>query len=340
MVRDSSTRGVALLLGIPVDFMEFTARVSSSDWLSKFNVPDEDQSAAERAIAARWESEYLPLVAQPLRDLVAVAAGFQIAVHTRATLKSLREATTGCDTVILFAHWKGPEILSDDFIKPLLPSEFMKRVEGEQAGLGRWLLEQFRDLETPRRNFRLREYLGWVCGLPHRPKNQNIRDIFSEAIERPSGKCRVPTDEFYQVLESDVSRGSRIRDELDRMFQGLIRPGNRLELFDGLHSKEVVEAAVYEDFQGIIDLTTCTSTVLADYIARRRQQRIRTVQFPTVQEFVWAAQCVMLALRLLVEQKIPYQEARLHAANIIQCALVEMVQAEKGAKGRGKNGKS
>ena len=119
------------------------------------------------------------------------------------------------------------------------------------------------------------------------------------------------------VLEHEITRSARRRDEIDAMFVGLLRPGNLLELFDGLHGKEVVESAIAPGVTGILDLTTCTSTVLADYIAARRHHEIRTVQFPTVQEFLWCAKCVEASLQLVVVNAMPYQEARRLAGNAI-----------------------
>jgi hypothetical protein len=51
---------VALALGIPVDYEEFSQRVSCSDWLSKFYDPELNQAELEHSFSARWNSEYSP----------------------------------------------------------------------------------------------------------------------------------------------------------------------------------------------------------------------------------------------------------------------------------------
>jgi hypothetical protein len=134
--------------------------------------------------------------------------------------------------------------------------------------------------------------------------------VLTDALSHPPGEDARGRDGVDIVLESEVTRKARRRDELDELFHGLLRPGNRLELFDGLHAKEVVDDALDQRFDGMLDLTTCNSTVLADFLARRRRQRLRTVQFPAEQEPWWAAQCIDLALRLFVRESLDYQEAR------------------------------
>lgn len=116
---------------------------------------------------------------------------------------------------------------------------------------------------------------------------------------------------------------------MDRLFERLIRPGNRIELFDGLHSKEALESSLFAHFDGTLDLTTCTSTIVCDYISRVRRNRVRTVQYPAVQEFVWCAHCVMLALRMVSESGRPCQEARLMASEIVAAAAREIAKEAK-----------
>ena len=103
----------------------------------------------------------------------------------------------------------------------------------------------------------------------------------------------------------------------------MIRPGNRLELLDGLHRKEAFEEAVAPDFDGVLDFAACTSTILADYVAHRRNNRVRLVQAPNTIEFVATAPIVASTLELLAQGPFSYQEARTHARQLwdgVECA--------------------
>jgi hypothetical protein len=143
--------------------------------------------------------------------------------------------------------------------------------------------------------------------------------ILREALDADIDEPRLD-DAVDEVAEHPVTRSARRRDALDALFQGLLRPGNRLELYDGLHSKEAVEAAIAPTFEGVIDLTTCTSTVLADHVSAKRRFRLRTIQFPTVQDVLWGANCVKAALQIQHTTGVTYQEAR-------QIAYIELEKA-------------
>jgi hypothetical protein len=101
----------------------------------------------------------------------------------------------------------------------------------------------------------------------------------------------------------------------------MIRPGNRLELLDGLHSKESFEAAVAPEFEGVLDFAACTSTILADYVEHRRRNRLRTVQAPNPIEFVASAPIIEGTLELFARGPFSYQEARTHARELWEGAV-------------------
>jgi hypothetical protein len=96
---------------------------------------------------------------------------------------------------------------------------------------------------------------------------------------------------------------------MDGLFSGLLQPGNRLELFDGLHDCHSVARAIDQTYQGTLDLTTCTSTILADRIGQHHRWRFRIVQFSENQEPIYAAS-VLEATLALMEQGLDYLDAR------------------------------
>jgi hypothetical protein len=134
----------------------------------------------------------------------------------------------------------------------------------------------------------------------------------------------VTSDGVQRILELAITRMSRRRDVIDYVFQGLLQPGNRLELSDGLHTKEETEVAIVGSFVGVLDLTVCTSTVLGDYIAARRKNALRTVQFSAVQELLWGAKCISETLRLVAKECLPYLAARGMASDIIEQAVRQL----------------
>ena len=311
--------GAALLIGVPVTFPDFVARVGESDWLSRFDESEINDGDRNAWLSARWQSEYDPLVAQPLSELVDLARTLDVDVRTGATLQVLREVTGTCDVVILFGHWKGHEIVADDLIRPVAARAFLSRAEADRAPLANWLQEQLRDFADREENLgKPHAAWNWLARFHSTKRLYSVREILAEAVENFTG------EEIASVLESYIVQCARKRDYVDQLFSGLMRPGNRLELFDGLHPKQDCEAALREEFTGTLDLTTCTSTVLADYIGAMRKQRVRTVQFPAVQEFAWHSQCVAVALQMVAEQGIPYQQARRNAAEIVRIAVLEL----------------
>jgi hypothetical protein len=277
---------VALVLGIPVEFEEFSQRVSCSDWLSKFNDPELNEAERETSLRARWNSEYSPLVAEPLQELIATATKMDALVCPRSTLATLTTLTSEYQVVILFAHWKGSEILNADLIAPIQVSDLIERVHGDQTWIGSWLEAQLKMLVSSRQVEGVgRRLLNRWLGLFRRRQRLSLRNVPSEGMALSAKRPRPGTNGVDYVLECNAARIAHERDHLDSTLQGLLLPGNRLELFDGMHSKEAVESAVWQQFEGIIDFTTCTSTVLEDYIATKRKHKLRTIQFPTVQEF-------------------------------------------------------
>jgi hypothetical protein len=325
-----SLGSAALLIGIPVDYDEFSLCVGKSDWLSKFDDADSTDTEREESINLRWRSEYEPLVAAPMQELINVADLEHVKVVRRATLADLRDVSSTAHIVILFAHWKGAEVLHEDISRPSRAEDFLERVEKASSPLGLWLKLHLEQL-CHSRNSTSRHIGGswwWRFVDAFKRPSPSLRDLLSEAISVYAKSKVAPTDGVDEVLVSTGTRAAQARDCIDDLFHGLVRPGNRLELFDGLHSKEDVESALCKDFNGILDLTTCTSTILADYVAAKRGHKFRTVQFPSLQEFIWAVHCVITAIRLCTKQGMSYQSARKTASDIVETTSKSLSEVE------------
>jgi hypothetical protein len=226
--------------------------------------------------------------------------------------------------MILFCHWKGAEVEADDVVAPIQISDFLSRVLRDESEMGRWLLPKFETLvctdEKPKVGL-LSRIFGPAKGIAG---TLTVREVLSAAVyfEKPAKREGNQFTDF--VLESAVTRQAHRRELLNALFHGLLRPGNRLELYDGLHNKEAVDGALDQKFEGTIDLTTCTSTILADYLGNRRDQKLRIIQYPTVQQFAWCAECVNIALKLYMREGLTYQDARLTARNLLAAAVQEV----------------
>jgi hypothetical protein len=327
----ASVEDIALLIGVPVDYEEFEQRIKTSDWLSKFYDRGSEPALLAQSVKARWEQEYSPLVADGLQKLLEIAEKLNIQLFRSATIEALGRATQTKQVVILFAHWKGPEILNDDFIVPPNATKFAAEVHGSESPLADWLRSRFSEIETSNGG---RGLLSWssISRALRRTKRpvKTVREVLNDALHTPLvDNNRNQIIGVDEVLEHNVSRSARRRDEIDRLFASLLRPGNRLELFDGLHSKEQIEAAIAPTFGGILDLTTCTSTVLADHISKKRHKRLRTVQFASVQEFLWCANCVAGTLQLVANGGMSYQSARVTASAVLEESIKELSQNPK-----------
>lgn len=311
---------IAVLIGIPVDFEEFVSRVSISDWLAKFYQPNLLPAEQQAALAVTWEEDYEPLVAQPFRHLIERAKDLGIEVSTKATLRDLADASATKEVIVIFSHWKGPEILLGDLLDNLNRNTLRFQVVQRREPIAQRIQAELDKLEnTSKQTIGARLLQRWWARSSVSPRS--IREILFAVIEEALPES---DDGIDEVIESKSVSQAKSRDELDSILTGFIRPGNRLELFDGLHSREEVELIIAKAFNGVLDLTMCTSTYLADYISARRKRSIRTVQFPNVQKFDWAVNCVALTLEIAVKEKVSYQEARRSANQLFTGAVLDL----------------
>jgi hypothetical protein len=291
---------IAILIAVPLSKDDFLRRVRESDWLSKFLDPTLDVQSLNRSLDERWAKEYFPLVAEPLLNLVDVARGLGAEVKTHVRLGDITEMSTNKGVIIIFAHWKGAEVTYDDISGSMNVQKFIDKAKASDTSIARWIVSHL-DRQGSRK-VRLDDVLNdsLICELPHHAESDS------------------PI-----VLEDNISRSSTRRDEIDTIFHGLLRPGNRLEFFDGLHDKVAVASAISPSFVGVLDLSACNSMVLGTYLAGRGHNRFRTVQFPKVVDFLWAATVVKGTLSLMAKGGFDYQEARLTATQLLDVAVRE-----------------
>lgn len=317
---------IIILIAVPLNFTEFSLRVCISDWLAKFHQPHLTPAEQQDALRISWEEEYHPQVASPFQDLIQQARRLGVEVLTRATIADIGKASAADkEVIIIFSHWKGPEILAAD-LRENLDRKALEHLVGCQEGaLARRIQVELGKLDAPSKQALSMRMLHWFCSRISRSP-RSIQDILSAATSETLAEKAEAIDE---IVESRSISQARCRDSLDLLLNGFITPGNRLELFDGMFSKEAVDRAISKDFKGVLDLTMCASTYLSDYISARRRQDIRTVQFPTVQKFAWAARCVGVTLEIAVREELSYQKARLLATQVFTNELMELARGRK-----------
>jgi hypothetical protein len=228
---------IAVLLGIPTtldEFVELAERESSWDYGRPM--------VAGRTPAVAYREIYEP-VAAAASHLTDNAARGGYTVVRRASLGDFRDAGRRFDVIVLVAHWKGAWVQRDDMLTG-------------------WENRLSRD-SSPE------SVLGLLSGSCRERSTDRFVDATNELIE--SGELRrfLP-DAFrnYEVHPRILEALSR--DLVDEAMAGALVPGNRLELFDGLHSMQAVDGALAGEFRGLLDLSCCTSSVLATFLQMTR----------------------------------------------------------------------
>ncbi len=315
---------MALLFAIPVTREEFLSRAADSDWLSR----DHSESLGpgtlpvdnEETPVTRYCSQVLPV----LNDLLEYASEVKVEVICRATLESLRSATEKFDVVTLLAHWKGAEVISKDIVTGADKRDFAMRVKDDMTPLGQWLFRRLSEPESARvgKKAGLAQWLG-LRSKSVSPQDRSVKDVLNDALSVDMPEASGAEDGIDLTIEHETTRAARRRDELDRLFDRLLNHGNRLELFDGLHSRDEVEAAIAPRFTGVLDLATCRAMVLADFLSARRRHSFRTVHLTHRLRPRWAAASVFATIHLVREKGLGYLEARLIASKWLKQQAID-----------------
>jgi len=305
---------IGLLVGVAATFDDFVECAATSDYLLKFKPAENDPDRRLRLKAA-WDETYNPMVGSPITELIDQARRLGVTVFPRATLDDVRTASARCGVLIVLTHWKGSEILYEDISPACTTDMILDRARLHPGSLAAWMIEKTANHKGG----------GWF--FRGRRKPPSIIKLLREAVELGWGT--EPRDRIVDAQEAlSVTLRARRRAEIDKMFAGLICPGNRIELFDGLHTKEMFERAISQTFHGLLDLTTCTSTILADHVSRTRAASLRLIQFPEEQESLWHVECLSIALELTVRHAVTYPKARLLAESSLKAALAEFTKTD------------
>jgi hypothetical protein len=190
--------------------------------------------------------------------------------------------------VILFAHWRGAKVAASDLLA-----------------------------EPEILSAKLREHP--LFRSSHLSDADSIVDAMNSAIEQTRLLQDLPLTVAGAASRSRSISQTLCRDLLDEYVIGLLMPGNRLELFNGLCTPDEVEQAVHAEFHGELDLALCHSEALATFLDLRRGDRIRHVHWPSLLHPVPQLLKVATTLERLaveggsyIEKRLLLEEAEIH----------------------------
>jgi hypothetical protein len=189
-----------------------------------------------------WSLRYDRIVAAA-QDLITEVRALKGAVVTQATLADVSTAASQTDTLLLFAHWRGPVVVATDF--RTTPSAIIDKITSSGHGC----LQAFQSTLAPLRDD---------------PNPETLAELLTEGIKDGSVLQHAP-DIQRLAGPSKVIASALSRDLLDEALKSYIHPGNLVEMFDGVHTPKAIADAL-GPFKGEIDLGTCYSMALATYL--------------------------------------------------------------------------
>jgi hypothetical protein len=201
-------------------------------------------------------------------------------VHEQATLAHLRNASLGCKVVVLFAHWRGAKVDRNDLLAE--PESIWQQLS-----------------KHPRfRNSYAGDTLSVVDALNKAIEDMRLLDELPPTLAAAAGRSR----SIGQTL---------CRDLVDEYLDGLLTPGNRLELSGGLCTLGAIDEAISSEFEGELDFALCHSEAVATFLDLRRGDRLRHLYWPSLLHPVPQLLKVAATLELLAKEGGSYIEKRM-----------------------------
>jgi hypothetical protein len=262
----------AVLFALPADRRDFDRAARQEVWADYGRL-----LLGGRPPDQVWTEQYSRIV-PAMGELTGAASHCGALIIKRATLADVGIASELCDVVIVVGHWRGWVVSENDFRSdvPTIVRTLHQRcrmVFSDRASAA----DLARDLTTCVENGSL--LANYHRRLAHMAVHPSLRQTLG-------------------------------RDALDEILGELIAPGNRVELYDGLHTPCAFDAAIDGGFRGMIDLATCNSVALATVISMRRGAAVKVVHTLDLVD-PWTC-CVVLAdtFRQLADGRGEYASAR------------------------------
>lgn len=179
-----------------------------------------------------------------MSELIETARQKGFTVVRRAGLEDLRRAFRESANVVLMAHWRGSQIREDD-LGPAWAEKVKRLVVDSGSAVGAVM----RALGDER------------CASP-----QTVADRLNRAIEKSELHDQWPAGLGRATGGDEILLQTLSRDLVDEAFGTVLRKGNCLEMFDGLHGPGAIARAISADFAGTFDASCCNSSILATYL--------------------------------------------------------------------------
>lgn len=253
----------ALIFGTPITREEFFAAAEGA-YISDYAT----LTLRGRQAKEVWSERYSRICAAAA-DLIEAANAAGCSIYSHATLHDLSVASRTHDTLIVFAHWKGERVSRRDL---LCDHNTLREV----------LLSSMTPAAAILRE-RIQSCLP--AGASHSAEAELAERISNEIVRGLNDVIVDGTLAFLLPNWVQMATGSALlltqalaRDLVDEALSGVLAPGNRLELFDGLHAPGDLEGAVVPGFRGTIDLGICHSVILAFYLKHFRGDNLLVIQ--------------------------------------------------------------
>lgn len=208
---------------------------------------------------ALWKGGFAK-VASAARSLSQKAAALGVMVIENATLGDVTRMFSARSVVTLVAHWRGPQVSKNDILAD--PGPIAYRLANEQSA--------FASL------FRAGEAIAPHDLVGHAGTDSIRRSRLAEVIDRRLSRFPplVPAPAGTEWSLDYLTLRHLNRAALDDWSPESFKSGNRLELYDGLHSVGSIAAAVPAEWAGIADLSNCQSAQLIQSIKGGRSDRV------------------------------------------------------------------
>lgn len=202
-----------------------------------------------------WATHFQP-VAHALDTVTPRLKDLGVEIVREATLADVGGLLRRFPVVTILGHWKGHLILPAD-IRDV--RRFARRILDDDSRVCA-LLRTLIDVPEL-------EELADAPALPELEHRRRLADLLNEAI-----KAGIP---LFQINTAGLALTElefleHNRQQLDVWFEGLLHPGNRLELRDGLFEPSRLAALIPPDYTGTIHVALCASALLQRSISGTR----------------------------------------------------------------------
>jgi hypothetical protein len=265
-----------LAMALPLNYDAFCKDLSSG-----YSMDYAYGMTADRDADDAWKKIGAP-VANLCSELANDADRLGVRVCPAATLPELGSLFSERSIVTIVAHWKGPRFSTRDLLVD--PKLFIDRIRDSCDELSIEIAAHL----PPNNN---------ICeGISLEGRQSSLADMLNRAL------IESPTFLSHRFLEKrssitaidDLELMSERRRQLDHGYPEIFRPGNRLEMRDGLHAVESIMNVIPSDWKGTIDLALCHSAYAAHLVKDARPER----------NIIMSSRAVIPEIRLRVQKQL------------------------------------